>query len=122
MRRSGRSSARGEGGVATVVSLGLVALLLLVTGGSAGAVGLVVGQRRAQAAADLASLAAAQAIQAGGDACAAAGRIAGRHRVHLVGCAIDGSVVVATVELDLPRAFAGRTLRARARAGPGPPV
>ncbi len=111
---------RDQSGAAVVAALGVVAVLLLVAGAGAGVGGLVVAQRRAQSAADLAALAAAQAVQGGEDACAAGDRIADRHEVHLIGCAVEGPEVVITVEVELPAVFAGRSIRARARAGPRP--
>lgn len=109
---------RGESGAATVAALGVVGLLLLVAGAAAGAVGIVVGQRRAQAAADLAALAAASALQQARAPCTAAAVLASRNRVRLTGCRVEGEEVVVSVELDLPTVFAGRTIRGRARAGP----
>ncbi|MGO4258163.1 Rv3654c family TadE-like protein [Marmoricola sp. RAF53] len=114
-------SRRGERGAATVAALGLVGLLLLVAGAAAGAVGMVVGQRRVQAAADLAALAAASALQQARAPCEAGAEIASRHRVRLTGCRVEGEEVDVSVELELPSVFAGRTIRGRARAGPDPP-
>lgn len=107
-----------EDGVATVVALAMIAVLVFVAIASAGAVGLVLAQRRAQGAADLAALAAAQALLAGNDPCGAGRLIAERHDVSLHDCAVAGTAVLLTVEVALPKAFAGRTVRARARAGP----
>jgi secretion/DNA translocation related TadE-like protein len=111
-------SERDERGAAVVVALGLVAALVFVAAVSAGTVCIMVAHRRAQVAADLAALAAAQALQGGGDPCQAAALIAGRHAVDLTRCVIDGTAVVVAVAALLPTALGGRHVPARARAGP----
>ena len=111
-------STRDERGAAVVLALGLVAVLVFVGAVSAGTIGIVIAHRRAQTAADLAALAAAQALQAGGDPCPTAARIAGRHDVALTGCVIDGTSVVVAVAARLPPALGGDQVPARARAGP----
>ncbi|BBY26257.1 hypothetical protein GCM10023114_24990 [Mycolicibacterium sediminis] len=80
----------------------------------------MVARHRAQAAADLAALAAAEQLGAGLDAaCARAGSIATRMHGSVAECAIDGLDVVLRVEVAaaLGRWGVGRA-SAAARAGP----
>jgi secretion/DNA translocation related TadE-like protein len=94
----------------------MVAVLLMVTGGAAYLGSVVVARHRAQAAADLAALAAAARLPAGvAAACARATAVATGMRVDDTQCRVDGLDVVVTVRV--PVAFAG-TARAAARAGP----
>ena len=92
-----------------------VTLLVAVVGG------IVADQRRVEAAADLAALAGAGAVQAGRDGCAAAGETAGRNGGALRRCALDGDVVTVEVGRD-SQVVLGRRLAlvGRARAGPAP--
>ncbi|OBI15282.1 helicase [Mycobacterium sp. E2327] len=77
---------------------------------------VVVARHRAQAAADLAALAAAAGLPSGAAAaCARATVVAREMRVDDARCAVDDLDVVVTVEVRV--AFAG-TARAAARAGP----
>jgi len=117
-----RCTQRGSAAVLAVTFMGLlVAVALLATAIG----GVVVDQRRAESAADLAALAGAGAAQAGEDPCWAAAVVARRNGARLGGCATDGVVVTLTVtrpsRLALLRLVgAGLTLRAEARAGPVP--
>ena len=113
-----RLTNRREDGVAVVLALGLVAVLLLVAVLGGGAVAIIATNRQVQSAADLAALAGAGAAQAAGSPCAAVERIARRNGVVLTRCGVSGAVVTVVVERRLPAVFGGRTLRARARAGP----
>lgn len=110
--------ARDERGVAVVVTLGLIALLVFVAALSVGSVAIVLTHRRAQAAADLAALAGAAALQRGDDPCLAAGRIAARHQAALGDCVVEGQTLAVTTTVGLPTALGGRRLPARSRAGP----
>jgi secretion/DNA translocation related TadE-like protein len=113
-----RSSRRDERGSATVVAAAMVAVLLSVTGGWACLGAAVVARHRAQAAADLAALAAAARVPAGAEtACAQAGAVARAMRADPAGCAVDDLDVVVTVEVGLAVGRWG-TARAAARAGP----
>jgi secretion/DNA translocation related TadE-like protein len=105
-----------------VVAAAMVAVLLSITGGSAYLGAAVVARHRAQAAADLAALAAAAGLVAGPEtACAQAKALAGEMRVSTTGCAVDDLDVVVTTEVRL--AVGGwRSARAAARAGPGNPA
>jgi len=78
----------------------------------------VVARHRAQAAADLAALAAAARVPAGAEAaCAQAGAVARAMRADPAACVVDDLDVVVTVEVGLAVARWG-TARAAARAGP----
>ena len=71
---------RPEDGGATVLVVAMAGLLMFVMTGLAAAGGLVTAQRRAQAAADLAALAGASALD---DACARAGEVAAANAAAL---------------------------------------
>jgi secretion/DNA translocation related TadE-like protein len=114
-------SRREDAGAATVVVVAMAGVLMFVMVGLGAAGGLVVAQRRAQAAADLTALAGARAT---GDACVEAGRVAAANEATLDQCRPDGeelSVVVSVRGPDLPWASSWRQVRvtAEARAGPG---
>lgn len=116
-----------ERGSATVLGVAAVGLVLVVLVGGLALVSAVVATHRARAAADLAALAAAQAVQQGEDpvaACRAGLRIATHNGATPTGCVVaaDGSVTYrATVRpsLALPGTDSGSTT-ATARAGPSP--
>ena len=114
---------RGEGGGATVLVVAMAGVLMFVMAGLAAVGGLVTAQRRAQAAADLAALAAASALAALGgptDACAAADRVAGANAAVLDACTPEGRAVRVTVSVpgpDVP--WKEVRVSAEARAGPG---
>ncbi|WP_231996223.1 Rv3654c family TadE-like protein [Mycobacterium scrofulaceum] len=93
----------------------MVAVLFCVTGAGAYLGAVVVARHRAQAAADLAALAAAARLPSGAEAaCARATAVARRMRADDTGCAVDGLDVVVTVRVVV---FGGAA-RAAARAGP----
>jgi secretion/DNA translocation related TadE-like protein len=113
--RPGRDD-RGAGSILATAMLGLLVTVTMIAGG---VVGLIASHRTAQAAADLASLAGASALQDGHDACGRASTIARRNRAELRSCRIDGWVVVVVVVVrTAPLPGAGFSLEARARAGP----
>jgi secretion/DNA translocation related TadE-like protein len=94
----------------------MVVVLLWVTGAGAYLGSAVVARHRAQAAADLAALAAAARLPAGATAaCARATAVAHEMRVDDASCQVDDLDVIVTVEKAV--AFAGAA-RAAARAGP----
>lgn len=96
----------------------MVVVLLVVTGGGICVGSVVVARHRAQAAADLAALAAAGRLPAGPDAaCAWATKLAREMRADHVECTVQGLDVVVTVQIALPYTGWG-TARAAARAGP----
>ncbi|OBJ47200.1 helicase [Mycobacterium sp. 1423905.2] len=94
----------------------LVVVLLCVTAAGVYVGSAVVARHRAQAAADLAALAAAAELPYGiAAACARATTVAQGMHVSATGCAVDELDVVVTTEV--PVAIAG-IARAGARAGP----
>lgn len=107
---------RGSALPFAVASLGL----LLLVGAALGVVAaMVAAHRTAQAAADLAALAGASAVQRGADGCAAAAAIARANGATLDDCAVAEQDVVVVVRVTGPRWLGQRAdLSARARAGP----
>ncbi|HXB88490.1 Rv3654c family TadE-like protein [Mycobacterium sp.] len=101
-----------------MVAAAMVAVLLSITGGSAYLGSAVVARHRAQAAADLAALAAAARLAAGPEsACAQARAVAREMRVSTISCDVDDLDVVVTVDARV--AVGGwASARAAARAGP----
>lgn len=100
--------------------MAMTAVLLAVTVGGLCVGAAVIARHRAQAAADLASLAAAGRLVDGADAaCAHASAVASAMNSVVTQCVVDQLDV--TVTVDVPVAF-GRigigTARAAARAGP----
>jgi len=96
----------------------MVVVLLSVTGGCACLGAAVVARHRAQAAADLAALAAAARVPAGPQtACVQADAVARAMRVSAADCTIDDLDVVVTIEVGLAVGRWGNA-RATARAGP----
>lgn len=94
----------------------MVVVLLLATGAGGYLGSAVVARHRAQAAADLAALAAAARLSSGAEAaCARAAAVARAMRVADTRCEVDGLDVVITARV--PVIFAGAA-RAAARAGP----
>ena len=107
-----------ERGAAVVIAIALIAVLVFVAAICVGSIGIVLAHRRAQAAADLASLAGAGALQRVDDPCVSAIAIAERHDAAITDCVVEGSTVVVTTAITLPLALTGRQVAARARAGP----
>ena len=94
----------------------MVVVLLWVTGAGAYLGSAVVARHRAQAAADLAALAAAARLPSGvAAACTWATAVAREMRVDEARCGVDDLDVVVTVQVAV--AFGGAA-RAAARAGP----
>lgn len=93
----------------------MIAALAVVTVGGAHVGAAVIARHRAQAAADLAALAGAAQVPAGGNnACARAALLAREMDTNPIACTVDGLDVVVTVEA----ASALGPARAVARAGP----
>lgn len=114
-RRSPRAGR--ERGAATVVAVALVGVVLLVGLALGEVAAWVAAHRRAQAAADLAALAAAAQVAA--DPCAAATRVATANGARLTSCRPDGLEVRVEVAVDAPRRLGpAAVLEAEARAGP----
>lgn len=110
---------RDDQGAATVWAAGVVLLLTFVALALAGVGGVLAAHRQAQAAADLAALAGAGALQEGRDACSAAGAVAARNGARLGSCEVAGADVVVVARVDAEQIPAGPwVLSARARAGP----
>jgi len=114
-----RTASRDEGGFAVPVTVALTGLVLVVTLIGAAMGRVLVDQRRAAAAADVAALAAATALQLGTPACPAAERSAGRNGAELVGCAVTGEEVQVRVLVASP-SLLGRVVRVAATAHAGP--
>jgi secretion/DNA translocation related TadE-like protein len=119
MRCRARSRAAGQRGAATLLVLALSGLLTFVGLALAGVAAIVLTQRSAQAAADLAALAGATAVASGADACAAATDIATANGAALAHCEVAGLVVTVGVSVQGPRLVDRRyDVTAEARAGP----
>ncbi len=108
-----------EGGFSTVATLGLVSALIGFTALVLAVGVLRVARHRAEAAADLAALAAAHhALEGEVRACAAAARTAGAQHAAVDRCILDGLDAVVVVSLPLPgRLEPFGPVRGRARAG-----
>lgn len=98
----------------------MLAVLLAVTIGVAVLGAVVTARHRAQAAADLAALAAAGWLTSGHEiACAQAHLVAETMRTVVADCKVDGLDTVVTVRADA--GVRGWRATAHARAGPGEP-
>jgi len=101
----------------------MIAVLLAITAGGVYVGSAVVARHRAQAAADLAALAAAVHLTDGADAaCAQASELARAMRTAVTHCVVEDLDVVVTVDAKL--AFGRLSVgpaRATARAGPAGP-
>ncbi|RKT79078.1 secretion/DNA translocation related TadE-like protein [Terracoccus luteus] len=109
---------RGSGSVLVV---GVVLALLVLTAGGLVVGSAVVASGRARAAADLAALAGAAALQRGssaGAACAEAGQVATSNGSRPTGCAVSGFDVEVTTSSGA--ALVAGVAVARSRAGPDP--
>ncbi|MBA2955421.1 hypothetical protein GON03_13875 [Nocardioides sp. MAH-18] len=115
MRR--RRDARGSATPFAIACLGLLVLLAAALGVTAA---LIRAHRQAQAAADLAALAAAREVGRG-DPCAAGGGTAAANGATITSCVLSGRDVLVRVEVTGPH-WLGQTadLAAEARAGPAP--
>jgi secretion/DNA translocation related TadE-like protein len=117
---------RAERGSATVLALGVVGAVVVLLAGGVAIGGAVRAAHQAQASADLASLAAAVALQQGAGPDAACRRAAGTARANgavLRACSpsADESVsVLVSVEPPDPLAVLPVQATASARAGPRP--
>lgn len=117
---------RDERGGATMLVLVLVTVLacLAVAGVVVG--GVLVGQRRAAAAADLAALAAAESLGlsggtalGGATACEQAVRAGEANGARLTDCLVEGREVSVELTVEVPTVFGGTwSIPGRARAGP----
>jgi secretion/DNA translocation related TadE-like protein len=98
----------------------LAVLLLAMTAVVSVLGGLLVGSRKASAAADLAALAGAAALQRGEDPCRAATGTVRANQARIRSCQVRGQDVFVRATRDV--AVLGRTVRVpgSARAGPEP--
>ncbi|MFC7595469.1 Rv3654c family TadE-like protein [Terrabacter sp. GCM10028922] len=123
VREGGRLRGRArDAGAATVLVVGLVAALLVLTAGALVIASAVVASHRARMAGDLAALAGAAALQDsadGGRACAVADRVARANGAALQGCS-SGADASITVRVTVGAALWPRPASARSRAGPEP--
>jgi secretion/DNA translocation related TadE-like protein len=108
-------------GAATVLVTAMAGVLMLLGAALAVVTAMVVAHRVAQSAADLAALAGARGVAAGGDGCEVARQIATANGARLTSCAVSGRVVDVEVVAPGPH-WLGQTadLSARSRAGPAP--
>nr|WP_090346582.1 Rv3654c family TadE-like protein [Mycolicibacterium malmesburyense]CRL79200.1 helicase/secretion neighborhood TadE-like protein [Mycolicibacterium malmesburyense] len=98
----------------------MIAVLVTITVGAAYLGVAVTARHRAQAAADLAALAAAHRVAAGGErTCGWAVAVAGAMRTEVAQCDVSGLDIVVAVEIPVALGrFGLGTARAVARAGP----
>jgi secretion/DNA translocation related TadE-like protein len=116
-----RERPHAERGSAAVLVSVFCVVLVAVTLVCVALAGLLVAQRRASAAADLAALAAAASVQAGEPGCDKARLVAAANGAGLTGCATVGDVVTVEARVDYRPLAAWRLeVTGRARAGPGP--
>lgn len=111
-----------ERGSATVVTLGVIASVLMLTISGLLLASAVLASHRARAAADLAALAAAAVLMQGGTepaACGSAARVAALNHGRLEQCMASGTEVRLTVDVLAGMKGVG-VASARSRAGPGP--
>lgn len=110
-----------ERGSATLVAVAMMAVLLAITLGGSVFSSAVIARHRAQAAADLAALAAAGRVGSGPQsACMWASSVATANRARLTACTLAELDVVVTVEVAVALGRLGiGSARAAARAGPG---
>lgn len=109
-----------DDGAAGLAAVAVIALVVAVAVGIGGVGAAVLARHRAQAAADLAALAAAARVAAGYEtACAQAHSVAAAMRADVVGCVLYGLDVVVEVRTVVGTgAWALGPARAAARAGP----
>jgi secretion/DNA translocation related TadE-like protein len=110
---------RDDAGFAAPAAVALTGLVLVAALVGAAMGRVLVDQRRAAAAADLAALAAATALQVGGSPCSAARRSASRNGAELSGCAVAEEQVRVELVVSTP-ALLGRVVRVAATAHAGP--
>lgn len=117
MTPAGRSSERGSATVLALTLLGALGLAGLLLSFVAG---VLVTQRRVEAAADLAALAGASALQRAGDGCAAAREVARRNGAEVVACRALGAELRVAVHAETAGLLGhSLTVSGQARAGPG---
>ena len=122
-----RRDVRADAGSATVLALGVIAVLLMVTLAGLAVLSAVQAVHAARSVADLAALAGAAHYQEQldpGPACEESRRIASRHGARLIGCEIGGGGdATVTTSVTIRHRLAGvgpDRAEGRARAGPSP--
>lgn len=114
--------ARSDRGSASVLALGVIAVVFVLTAATVALLAATLASHRARAAADLGALAGAEVLNEGpawGSPCQVAAEVVSRNRSALVGCRISGSSIEIQVESTAPMRGIGPAT-ARARAGPDP--
>lgn len=115
-----RRGAREERGAVTALAVAMLGILILIAAALAVGEAMVVAHRRAQSAADLAALAAAEAIQHARDPCTAASEVATANGADLTGCTVETYDVTISATVTGPRWLGAHAdFAAQARAGPG---
>jgi secretion/DNA translocation related TadE-like protein len=111
---------RGDEGFATMVVVGLTAVLLGAGGAATALAAAVQTHARAGVAADAAALAGAVAVSTGGDVCGRAAHLAALNRGRLTGCGVEGPDVTVEVAVTPPAwlGWAAADAVVKARAGP----
>lgn len=111
---------RAERGAASLVAVAMMAVLLAITTGGAYVGSAVIARHRAQAAADLAALAAARHLADGtAVACSQASAVANAMRTVVTECVVEDLDVVVAVDVPVSLGrFDVGPARATARAGP----
>jgi secretion/DNA translocation related TadE-like protein len=115
-------SGLSERGSATVVMLGVIASVLMLTISGLLLASAVLASHRARTAADLGALAAAAGLIRGetvGAACDRAAQVADKNHGRMVQCSVTGSEVRLSVSVLAGVRGVG-VATARSRAGPGP--
>jgi secretion/DNA translocation related TadE-like protein len=120
----GTSTGRTDGGSASVLMIGVMAVVMLISFAAMVVAGYLVSVHRARGAADLAALSGAAAYQQGQDACPAARQAARRNGGAVVDCSQVGDlvdfVVSVRVRMDVQTWIPGlpSSVVATAHAGP----
>lgn len=120
---NGIDGRRGSSGSATVLVLAATAAVLTLALGGIAVVTAGLVRQRAEAAADLAALAGAAALQREDDPCTRAATVASAQGATLQQCRLDSRDVVVQAQVPVGgwlRTWVGPGIRARARAGPAP--
>ena len=113
-------SGRDQRGSATLFAVSCLSVLLLLGAALGVVTAMVRAHRAAQSTADLAALAAADAVGTGRDPCTAGAAVAAANDARLASCDLAGREATVTVTVAGPH-WLGQVadLSADARAGPG---
>lgn len=124
MRDSEVAGLRDDRGSASLLMVGVMAVVVVLASASLVVAGYLVGHHRARAAADLAALGAATTFQQGADGCAVARRTARHNGARMTRCDRVGDEVAFVVTVEVAVAVATpvpglpTSIVARAHAGP----